>query len=92
MAALSDDLSALGADFLAEEFEGDPILASILGLDGFDDQLGDFSADAFERRTRRAAHWHERFSAVDAGGLSADESADRDMALATLRGRTLLAD
>lgn len=92
MTTTTTSLSDLIARFLAEEFEENPLLASILGAEGFDDRLGDFSAGAFERRDRRARFWHEQFSAVRPDGLSTDESVDRDMALAALRGRVLLAD
>lgn len=92
MSTMSRALSDLTTEFLAEEFEDSPLLASILGVPGYDDRLGDFSAEAFARRDRRAAHWHAAFSAIGSPGLSVDESVDRDMALAALRGRVLLTD
>ncbi|HEX5496096.1 MAG TPA: DUF885 family protein, partial [Mycobacteriales bacterium] len=92
MATTSAEISVLTEQFLAEEFEENPLLASILGVPGHDDRLGDFSAEAFERRDRRAADWHAAFTSLETEGLSLDESVDRDMALAALRGRILLSD
>jgi uncharacterized protein (DUF885 family) len=85
-------LADLAADFLAAEWELYPNRASALGLHEFDGRLDDLSAEAFEGRDAEAAAWLERFEAVEDGGLSADERLDRDLAIAQLRGRTILAD
>jgi uncharacterized protein (DUF885 family) len=79
-------------DFLAAEWTLYPTRASALGLHEFDGTLDDLSAAAFERRDAEAAAWATRFAAVDDAGLAADERLDRDLAVAQLRGRTILAD
>jgi uncharacterized protein (DUF885 family) len=86
------DLDALLDQWLREEVEESPVSASTLGIDGYDDQLGDFSEAAFERRDRRAEHWQRTFEAVPDVGLSADESIDRDLVLSALRGREVMRD
>lgn len=90
MAQLDD----LIGDFLADEIEEAPTLASSLGVEGreeLDAELGDHSADAYARRERKTAAWVERFSAVD-GDLSAGDGIDRDLVLSTLRGRLAMQD
>lgn len=92
MATQPDGLNALVTNFLDEEFTENPLLPSFLGVAGYDDQLGDFSAAAFERRARRAAEWHADFAAVPSEGLTLDDVVDRDLVVSALRGRTILAD
>jgi uncharacterized protein (DUF885 family) len=86
------DFARLVDDFLAAEWTLYPTRASALGLHEFDGRLDDLSAAAFERRDAEAAAWAARFAAVDDAGLGAEERLDRDLALAQLRGRTILAD
>jgi uncharacterized protein (DUF885 family) len=78
--------------FLTEEFEASPVLASGLGLTEYDDRLDDLSADAFRRRDADATRWRERFEAVPDADLDAQTGIDRDLALSVLRGREILAD
>lgn len=78
--------------FLTEEFEEEPVRASVLGAPGYDERLGDFSAAGFARRERRARDWLAAFSAMPDTGLDEDDRIDRDLAISALRGRTLLAE
>lgn len=78
--------------FLAAELEDQPVRASDLGLTEFDARLDDLSADAFARRDADAAVWAARFEGIDVASLTADEAIDRDLVLATLRGRLILSD
>lgn len=87
---MTDDLQALIDAFLAQEYADRPVRASGLGLTRFDDQLDDLSAAAFERRDARSAEWLARFEAIDATGLSTDQTIDRDLVMAILRGRAIL--
>jgi uncharacterized protein (DUF885 family) len=82
----------LANEFLAAEWELYPTRASALGIAEYDGRLEDLSADAFRRRDEEAASWLARFEAVADDGLSPDERLDRDLAIAQLRGRTILAD
>src|SRR5206468_998749 len=73
------------------ELAESPVFASALGVEGYDDQLGDFSAEAFERRTRDDARWLTNFEAVE-GDLNAQQALDRDLVVASLRGREIMRD
>ncbi len=78
--------------YFQEAVEDSPVLASVLGLEGYDDRLDDLSEEAFERRRRRVGHWVTEFDAVPEQGLSFDEHIDRDLILATLRGQAIMAE
>ncbi|MDP8905046.1 MAG: DUF885 domain-containing protein [Chloroflexota bacterium] len=86
------EISRLIDDFLADEFETSPTLASSLGLTAYDSRLDDLSASAFERRDAAAATWLDRFAGVPDDALDPDERTDRDLAMSVLRGRLILAD
>jgi uncharacterized protein (DUF885 family) len=77
--------------FLREEFEESPVQASGLGLTEYDDRLDDLSADAFERRRSRAAGWRERLAALADRDLTPEEQIDRDLAVAMMSGREIMA-
>src|SRR3954471_15540638 len=79
-------------DFLEHEFETMPVMASGLGLTNYDDALDDVSEVAFRQRDTDAETWHQRFSEVDAAGLTPDELIDRDQVLAVLAGRRIAPD
>ena len=82
--------SALVKSYLDERYEESPTWASILGLTEYDERSTDLSAEAFRRRDARVLEWTRRFrSAVDAE-LAPNERIDRDVVLASLRGRELL--
>jgi uncharacterized protein (DUF885 family) len=83
----------LGRAFLDETFQDSPVLASQLGVDGFDDQLDDLSEAAFEDRRRRSADWLRRFEQLgDDACDSFDERLDRDLIRSHLRGIAILDD
>lgn len=86
------DLAALIDEFLEEEFELSPVTASALGLTDYDAGMDDVSAAGFAERDRDAADFLARFSAIGDEGLTADERIDRDLAIATLKGRLVMAD
>jgi uncharacterized protein (DUF885 family) len=79
-------------DFLANEFDISPVTGSVLGLTQYDERLDDFSETAFLRRDSDAEEWLKRFDAAADSGLSAAEEIDRQLAIATLTGRTIHAD
>lgn len=79
-------------EFLGEEFDESPVSASGLGLTEYDDRLDDLSAEAFDRRRSRAAAWRSRFLAIPDPSLTADERIDRDLAVAMMSGREIMAD
>lgn len=85
-------LASLIDGFLQNEFETSPVLASGLGLTEYDERLDDLSAESFRKRDADAAEWLARFEAVPDDGLEPDGRIDRDLAIAMLRGRTIVAD
>jgi uncharacterized protein (DUF885 family) len=84
-------LSTLLDEFVDWHFGEHPIVASILGAEGFDDQLGDFSAAAFEARQRARNEWLGKLEAAD-GQPGLDEGIDRELMVAVLRGEAIMAD
>jgi uncharacterized protein (DUF885 family) len=85
--------AVLARDFLDETFQDSPVLASQLGVDGFDDRLDDLSEAAFEDRRRRSAGWLERFEQLSDNACdSFEERLDRDLIRSNLRGRAILDD
>jgi uncharacterized protein (DUF885 family) len=77
--------------YLRELYDDSPVMASNLGIEGYDDRLDDLSEAAFERRLARKAAWLQRFAAVPDQGLSFDECIDRDLILSDLRGAEIMA-
>ncbi len=88
MTTLSEHIGA----FLRWRYEESPVTASALGLTDYDERLDDLSAASIERHDAEAAEWLGRFESVPDDGLSPDERIDRDLAIAVLRGRVVLAD
>ncbi len=82
----------LARAFLAETYADAPVMATSLGIEGYDDQLDDLAEAAFERRRRRTAHWLRQFEQLAPGGLASGEQIDRDLLLSHLRGQMILAD
>ncbi len=82
----------LARAFLEEEYASSPVMASQLGIEGYDDQLDDLSEAAFDARRRRSAAWLVRFQEAGDADLGADERIDRDLILSVLRGRAIMAD
>jgi uncharacterized protein (DUF885 family) len=87
------EFADLAQRFLDETFQDHPVLASQLGLDGYDDRLDDLSEAAFADRSRRSAAWLDRFDHLDDSACATfDERLDRDLIRSTLRGRAILDD
>jgi uncharacterized protein (DUF885 family) len=86
------EFSALVDDFLKNEFETSPVTATALGLTEYDERLDDMSESAYRKRDSDALEWLARFESVDPTSLTFDDQIDRDLAIATLRGRTIATD
>ncbi|MFB9906048.1 DUF885 domain-containing protein [Allokutzneria oryzae] len=86
------ELRTLLDSFVEWHLDAYPVRATLLGATGREDTLGDQSAAAWARRDAETRQWLDRFAAVDGAGLSLDDSVDRDLVVATLRGETILAD
>jgi uncharacterized protein (DUF885 family) len=87
------ECAALARAFFDETLQDSPVLASQLGIDGFDDRLDDLSEAAFEDRRRRSFDWLRRFEQLgDDTCDSFGERIDRDLIRSLLRGRAILDD
>ena len=85
----SAPFSSLVKDYLDERYEESPTWASMLGLTAYDERSEDLSVEAFRRREAAVRDWTKRLAAIPDDGLSPDERIDRDVILASLRGREL---
>lgn len=83
--------AALLDEYVDWYFDTNPIAATALGAQGYDDQLGDFSATGFEARDATRLRWLTRFEELDTGS-DLDDGIDRDLVLATLRGEQAVSD
>jgi uncharacterized protein (DUF885 family) len=61
-----------------------PVRADLLGADGYDRTLGDFTEEGFARRERASELWLERLAGVVPADL--DDRIDHELALSYLRG------
>jgi uncharacterized protein (DUF885 family) len=86
------ELAPLIDEFLANEYETTPVAASGLGLTAYDERLDDMSAAAFDKRDADAAAFLRRFEAIADDGLDMAAQIDRDLAIAMLRGRLIMAE
>ncbi|GAA3119756.1 DUF885 domain-containing protein [Streptosporangium carneum] len=84
--------SELVNDFLSWHLEANPIQAALMGAEGYDRTLGDFTEAGILARERESRRWLERFQAVEeeqAGNRSAEsfeDGIDRGLVMSTLRG------
>ncbi|MEO5966269.1 MAG: DUF885 domain-containing protein [Candidatus Limnocylindrales bacterium] len=85
------DLAAQLDALLAADFAASPVSASGFGLTDYDNRLDDVSAEAFAARDASAAMFLAGLNAIGDDGLTPDETIDRDLARAVLRGRLVMA-
>ena len=85
-------LDAALSDLLDADFAFSPVTASGYGLTDYDERMDDVSADAQQARDAAAVEFLATFDAIGDDGLTTDETIDRDLARAVLRGRTIMAD
>jgi uncharacterized protein (DUF885 family) len=76
--------------FLADHWRHEPTAATYLGVDGFDDRVGDLSSDGIARREANEDEWLARFRAFQDADLDDVRRIDRDLAISQLRGRQIL--
>jgi uncharacterized protein (DUF885 family) len=86
------DIGSVVGGFLDRYFAEAPELATLNGLDGFDDRLPALGAGDIERRAREDAEWERRLAAFPDDTLDADERIDRDLVRSHLRGRQILGE
>lgn len=83
-------LSTLIDEYLQDMWSESPVNATADGADGYDDTLGDFSAEGFRRREQKAEDWLRRFAALGDETLDRDGRIDRDLVASQLRGVVLM--
>ncbi|MHB1534384.1 MAG: DUF885 domain-containing protein [Acidimicrobiales bacterium] len=88
---MADAEAALDGWFAAE-IERDPVTATELGLDGYDDALGDFSADRWQSQAGQDRHWAARFDRMAIAELPLEQQIDVTLVLSHLSGRAALED
>jgi uncharacterized protein (DUF885 family) len=76
--------------FLAHHFEESPSVATMHGVDGYDDRMPDLSAAGYARRAAADDESASAFAALADDDLSEDERIDRDLVLSHLRGRAIM--
>ena len=81
---------SLVKEYLDDRYDESPTWASTLGLTAYDERSEDLSAEAFRRREAAVLDWTRRLKAVGDDSLTPDERIDRDVILASLRGRELM--
>lgn len=91
----SDDISPdqFFASYLDQLWSDRPVLASDLGLTGYDAELGDFSADAFEQRSRSARQWAgrlDRLGWTSGAALDLPDRVDAKLLAAHLAGEQVM--
>jgi len=86
----SAPFSSLVKEYLEERYDESPTWASMLGLTAYDERSEDLSAEAFRRRDAAVLAWTKLLRAVGDQALTPDDRIDRDVILASLRGRELM--
>ena len=86
------DFDAVVDEWIADEMKSSPVRATSLGIDGHDDQLGEFDETAIRQREKHDDAWADRLAATADDGLTLDQRLDRDLILSTLRGRSVMRD
>ncbi|ASO19994.1 uncharacterized protein (DUF885 family) [Actinoalloteichus hoggarensis] len=79
-------LTGLVDEYLDWYYDRHPVHAATLGSEAHRHTLGDFSASALQSVEAEQARWLRRFEQIDAAGLTVDDTVDRDLLIATLRG------
>jgi uncharacterized protein (DUF885 family) len=84
------DIETFFAEWMSDAFAHDPNLASSLGLSQYDGEMGDFSAEAFARRSASDRQWAARIESVDMTSLDNDQQVDVALLASHLAGRAVL--
>ncbi|WP_260482645.1 DUF885 domain-containing protein [Sphingomicrobium flavum] len=86
LAGPSEDFQALTEEYWADVLENAPVFASGLGVEGYDDKLGDLSLEAQDRQAAKAAAFLTRLDAIDDDGLSSADQVNKAILARSLRG------
>jgi uncharacterized protein (DUF885 family) len=83
------NFDALIDEWIANELTESPVRATQLGIDGYDELLGDYSEAAHERRDRADDAWLARVQETDESTLTFEQRIDRGLLESTLTGRKI---
>ncbi|MGI8491860.1 MAG: DUF885 domain-containing protein [Acidimicrobiales bacterium] len=83
------DSATLLQAWLDTELDRDPVTASLLGVEGHDDRMGDFSAARWESQPATDQHWAGRLDALDLPALPLADRVDVTLVLSQLAGRSI---
>ena len=86
------DPEALLGEWLGAELARQPTVASDLGLDGYDDRLGDFGAERWTGQAHQDRLWTGRISELSLPDLPLDDQIDLTLVLAEMAGRAIMDD
>jgi uncharacterized protein (DUF885 family) len=86
------DPEALLGEWLAAELDRSPTRASALGLEGYDDRLGDHSEERWTSQAHLDQQWTGRIAALSLPDLPIDEQIDFTLVLAEMAGRSIMDD
>ncbi|MBO0732124.1 MAG: DUF885 domain-containing protein [Acidimicrobiaceae bacterium] len=86
------DADALLNAWMLEELERNPVRASSLGLEGYDDRLGEFGAAKWREEPGRDRRWAGRLSELPLDELPLDTRIDVALVLSHLSGRAAMED
>jgi uncharacterized protein (DUF885 family) len=89
--SMADPEGVLG-EWIAAELDRDPTRGSALGLDGYDDRLGDLSAARWSGQARVDRHWTGRIAELSLPDLPLDQQVDLTLVLAEMAGRSIMDD
>ena len=87
-----EGLQSLIDSWISEEMARTPVRATVLGYDGYDDQLGSFAEEDILAQIRADRAWHDRFSEAAPNEGEASLAIDRELILSSLRGRMVMED
>jgi uncharacterized protein (DUF885 family) len=76
-------LNALFEDYWQDQLKHDPELASTLGDNRYNDQIGDYSVKAVNDALAREENFLTQLAAIDPAGFSDDEKTSRELLLRT---------
>jgi uncharacterized protein (DUF885 family) len=77
--SVAEDLTAAGRRFFHAAQSGDPLNATLLGVEGFDDQLGDPSRAGTDATVRELRAIHDAVVALDGAPLDDAQRTERDV-------------
>ena len=89
--SMADPEGLLG-EWLGAELAREPTRATGLGIEGYDDRLGDFSATRWAGQAHHDQEWTGRIGKLSLPSLPLDDQIDLTLVLAEMAGRSIMDD